>query len=80
LKEIALFYEDYLKPTGADGNYIFVPSYSPENWPMNTDAAPTVLNAVMDISVCKEVLSHLIQASQTLGTDVDQVPKWKAML
>jgi hypothetical protein len=80
LKELALFYEDYLKPTDANGNYVFVPSYSPENWPMNTDSAPTVLNAVMDISVCKEVLSHLIQAAQILDTDSDQVPKWKAML
>jgi hypothetical protein len=80
LKELALFYEDFLKPLDANGNYVFVPSYSPENWPMNTDAAPTVLNAVMDIQVCKEVLSHLIQASETLGTDAGQVPKWKAML
>jgi len=47
LKELALFYEDFLKPTDAAGNFVFVPSYSPENWPMNTDAAPTVLNAVM---------------------------------
>jgi hypothetical protein len=80
LKELALFYEDFLKPTDANGNYVFVPSYSPENWPMNTDSAPTVLNAVMDISVCKEVLSHLIEAAQILDTDADQVPKWKAML
>jgi hypothetical protein len=27
---------------------------------MNSDSAPTVINAVMDISVCKEVLTHLI--------------------
>lgn len=80
LKELALFYEDFLTETDKDGNYIFVPSYSPENWPANSDSAPTVINAVMDISVCKEVLTHLIQASETLGTDADQVPKWKAML
>lgn len=80
LKELALFYEDFLTQTDKDGNYIFVPSYSPENWPANSDSAPTVINAVMDISVCKEVLTHLIEASETLGTDLDQVPKWKAML
>jgi alpha-L-fucosidase 2 len=34
----------------------------------------------MDISVCKEVFTHLIEASETLGTDADQIPKWKAML
>jgi hypothetical protein len=80
LKELALFYEDFLTEKDANGNYIFVPSYSPENWPANSDSAPTVINAVMDISVCKEVFTHLIQASEILGTDADQVPRWKAML
>lgn len=80
LKEIALFYEDYLTLTDERGNYIFVPSYSPENWPSNADGAPTVINAVMDIAVCKEVLTHLIQASEILGTDAASMPKWKAML
>ena len=47
---------------------------------MNSDSAPTVINAVMDISVCKEVLTHLIEASAVLGSDQDQVPKWKTML
>jgi alpha-L-fucosidase 2 len=81
LKELALLYEDYLKLTDANGNYIFVPSYSPENWPSNTsESAAVVINAVMDISVCREVLTHLIQASEILGTDADSVSKWKAML
>jgi hypothetical protein len=30
--------------------------------------------------MCREVLTHLIEASDTLGTDLDSVPKWKAML
>ncbi|MGD0775473.1 MAG: glycoside hydrolase N-terminal domain-containing protein [Candidatus Solibacter sp.] len=80
LKELALFYEDFLKETDANGNYIFVPSYSPENTPANADNTPAVINAVMDISVCKEVLTHLIQASETLGIEGGSVPKWKAML
>jgi alpha-L-fucosidase 2 len=33
LRELALFYEDYLKETDKNGDYIFVPSYSPENYP-----------------------------------------------
>jgi alpha-L-fucosidase 2 len=80
LKEIALFYEDYLKDTDAQGNYIFLPSYSPENWPANSEGAPSVINADMDIAVCREVLTHLIQAAQTLGTETDSVPKWQAIL
>ena len=80
LKELALFYEDYLKETDQNGNYIFVPSYSPENSPANSDNTAAVINAVMDISVCREVLTHLIQAAEALGIEADSVPKWKAML
>jgi alpha-L-fucosidase 2 len=39
-----------------------------------------VLNATMDISVCSEVLTNLIYASETLDIEKDSVPKWKAML
>jgi hypothetical protein len=50
---LALFYEDYLKEIDENGNYIFVPSYSPENWPLNTEKTPSVINATMDIMVCR---------------------------
>jgi len=81
LKELALFYEDFLTVTDNDGKYIFVPSFSPENWPANTNTSSMlVINATMDIAVCREVLTNLIQASEILGTDADSVPKWKAML
>src|ERR1035438_6389953 len=80
-KELALFYEDFLTVTDKDGNYIFVPSFSPENNPGNLDPARMlVINASMDISVCREVLSNLVQACELLGTDAGSVPKWKAML
>jgi alpha-L-fucosidase 2 len=81
LKELALFYEDFLTVTDKDGKYIFVPSFSPENNPANTSpSGMLVINASMDIAVCREVLANLIQASETLGTDADGVLKWKAML
>jgi alpha-L-fucosidase 2 len=81
LKELALFYEDFLTVTDKDGNYIFVPSFSPENNPGNLNPSMMlVINASMDISVCREVLSNLIQACELLGTDADSVSKWKAML
>ncbi len=35
LKELALFYDDYLTKDD-NGKLNFVPSYSPENWPTNT--------------------------------------------
>jgi hypothetical protein len=80
LQEIGLFYEDYLTETDKDGKYIFVPSYSPENWPSNTDSSPTVINADMDIMVCREVFRHLIEGSETLGVNSADIPRWKAIL
>ncbi len=80
-KDLALFYEDFLTLTDTNGNYIFVPSFSPENNPGNLNpGCMAVINASMDISVCREVLSNLIEACELLGIDADSVPKWKAML
>ena len=80
-KDLALFYEDFLTLTDANGNYIFVPSFSPENNPGNLNpGCMAVINASMDISVCREVLSNLIEACELLGTDAESIPKWKAML
>jgi hypothetical protein len=39
-----------------------------------------LINATMDITVCREVLTNLIQTSEILGTDAGSLPKWKAML
>ncbi len=78
LKELASFYEDFLTTTDKNGNYIFVPSFSPENMPAG--AGPALINATMDIAVCREVLTHLIQASEILGSDLGGVGKWKDML
>ncbi len=78
LKEIALFYEDFLV-TGQDGKYEFIPSYSPENTPSNSDN-PVAINATMDIAVAREVLNNLISACEQLDVETDSIPKWKDML
>jgi hypothetical protein len=80
-KELAQFYEDFLTITDKDGNYIFVPSISPENTTRSrAQSGPGLINATMDIAVCREVLTNLIQACEHLGTDTDNVTKWNAML
>jgi alpha-L-fucosidase 2 len=80
-KDLALFYEDFLTVTDKNGNYIFVPSFSPENNPGNLNpGCMAVINASMDISVCREVLSNLVEACELLGIEADSVPKWKAIL
>ena len=81
LKELALFYEGFLTATDARGHSMFVPSVSPENMPVSLDpSGPVLINATMDIAVCREVLSNLIQASEMLGTDAASIPRWEAML
>jgi hypothetical protein len=80
-EDLALFYEDFLTVTDKDGNYIFVPSFSPENNPGNLNpGCMAVINTSMDISVCREVLGNLVEACELLGIEADSVPKWKAML
>ena len=80
-KDLALFYEDFLTITDENGKYIFAPSFSPENHPGNVSAScMLVVNASMDVSVCREVLGNLITACELLGIETASVPKWKEML
>lgn len=80
-KELAQFYEDFLTLTDEEGNYIFVPSISPENVTRSKDGpGPVLINASMDIAVCREVLTVLIEACGLLGTDTESISKWEAML
>lgn len=79
LKDIALFYEDFLTDLDEDGNYIFYPSYSPENWPENTGCM-VAINAVMDIMVCREVLENLLEGLQVLGQSDEKIMVWQSIL
>ena len=80
-KDLALFYEDFLTLTDKNGNYIFVPSFSPENHPGNLNpGCMAAINAAMDISVCREVLANLVESCELLGIEADNVTKWKTML
>jgi alpha-L-fucosidase 2 len=80
-KDLALFYEDFLTLTDKDGNYIFAPSFSPENNPGNLNPSCMMsVNCSMDIATCREVLTNLIEACELLNIETDSVPKWKTML
>jgi len=80
-KELALFYEDFLTVTDKNGDYIFAPSFSPENNPGNLNpGCMAVINTSMDIAVCREVLSNLVESCELLKIEADSVQKWRAML
>ena len=76
MKEAALFYEDFLVE-GADGQWLFSPSYSPENHPRNNPSQAGV-NATMDIAVAKGLLRNCIAACEALNTDPGGVERWRA--
>ncbi|MEU6841941.1 glycoside hydrolase N-terminal domain-containing protein [Streptomyces sp. NPDC046716] len=72
VRELALFYEDFLSRTGPDGRVVVVPSYSPENRPAN--ASWGTLNATMDIAAARHALRTA--AAWSPGADAD---RWTAL-
>lgn len=88
IKEIALFFEDYACLRDERGKSIFVPSFSPEDPTPNPDYSTatckdhhaTRINSVMDVAICREVLTNLIEACNTLGIEQEQIPKWQTQL
>jgi alpha-L-fucosidase 2 len=89
MKEVALFYEDYVVK-GPDGKNMFFPSQSPENQPVDkviTDQKTgrqqkikVQINSTIAFAVSKEVFSNLIEASELLGVEQEGVVRWKKML
>lgn len=82
LMELALFYEDFLTRTDADGRAVFVPSYSVENHPSSTGQCLSI-NATGDIMAAKHALQAAIDAATALG--VEQAPgqgveRWTMLL
>lgn len=68
LKDMGLFYEDFLTLTDASGNYILAGSVSPENQPSNIHVS-LLNNSLFDLSGAKFALSALIQTCNILGYD-----------
>ena len=87
-KEMALFFEDYACDRGRDGKVIFYPSFSPENPTPNPgyqtvtcpDINPTRINSVMDVAICREILTNLIEGCRTLGIEKENIPHWEEQL
>ncbi|MFF4274674.1 glycoside hydrolase N-terminal domain-containing protein [Streptomyces sp. NPDC001536] len=76
LAEAALFYEDFLTRTDADGRLVVVPSYSPENRPAN--ASWGAINAAMDLSAARHALltagEHHPEHASTWRALADRLP------
>lgn len=78
MKEALAFWEDFLV-RGADGKYVVVPSYSPENNPTERQWQ-VCINATMDVAIVKQLLRNCTEAARILGLDPDKRRQWTQML
>ncbi len=86
MKEVALFYEDYLVPDPRPdspyyGKLVTVPSQSPENFFVG-GAQPVSLciGATMDFELIYNLLTNCIEASTVLGIDEEKKIIWENIL
>jgi hypothetical protein len=80
LMELALFYEDFLTRTDANGDVVFVPSFSMESSPASTGVL-LAINATGDIQAGKHALRTAIDAANALGVEQGSgqgVARWTA--
>lgn len=81
LREVALFYEDFLVE-GPDGLLHAAPAISPENKPTVGGAAENGVCAdpTMEIALVRELLGHALAAAAELGAEDAQIAHWREML
>lgn len=86
MREVAQFYEDFLVE-GLDGRYLLMPAISPENYPSAhfrewEDGGPVFvsINATMEIAICRELFSNLIEGSRAAGLHETLIPGWNSLL
>lgn len=80
MKECVVFFEQFLIED-ENGYWMFTPSYSPENKPANSPGiSQACINATMDIAIVRELLHNLIDGCRTEEVELQQIPKWEAML
>jgi alpha-L-fucosidase 2 len=86
IKEVALFYEDFLVPDPRPdsphyGKLVTVPSVSPENsFEGGTKPLSIGIGATSDFVFIHDVLSHCIKATEILNIDADRRLIWTEIL
>ncbi|MGJ8633001.1 MAG: glycoside hydrolase family 95 protein [Luteolibacter sp.] len=89
MKEVALFYEDFIVKD-ENGKNRFYPSQSPENQPKDKQivdpktgrktSVKVQINATVTVAIAKEVLMNLVAACELLDIEKEGVVRWKALL
>ncbi|MGV8090378.1 MAG: glycoside hydrolase N-terminal domain-containing protein [Mangrovibacterium sp.] len=78
MKEVALFYEDFVQ-TDTSGKLKMYPSDSPENRPAERNTQ-LCINATIDFAIMKELLTNLVDACTYLKIEKEAVSRWKRLL
>lgn len=81
LKEVAMFYLDYLIKD-SQGKYLILPSGSPENGIKGRKGWThfTTISSTIDLEIAREVFTNLIAAGEILKLDRDQTARWREVL
>ena len=89
MKEVALFYEDYIVKD-ENGKNMFLPSQSPENQPVDkmiqdpktgrTYKIKVQINSTIAVAISKQVFQNLVDACELLDVEQEGVKRWKKML
>ena len=89
MKEVALFYEDFIVKD-EQGKNMFLPSQSPENQPAQMptpgsggggrSGTKVQINSTISIAISKEVFSNLIRSCELLDIEQEGVKRWKMLL
>jgi len=91
MREVALFYEDYLL-RDEEGFVLIVPSNSPENAPLNdisdnddlgvkmNPGVPYTINSTIDTALVRELLGNLCEAYEILGLPEKDTVVWRDIL
>lgn len=78
MREVALFYEDFVDFSGETA--VFVPSMSPENVPSDGQHSLMAVNATMDVALARELLTNLIAGCRRLQLWPEDAARWEKCL
>lgn len=78
MREVALFYQDFLR-TDADGRIVISPGNSPENRSI-PHLTSVCINATMDVALVRELLTNLLAGERELGRVDPATEEWERIL
>ncbi|MFH1921583.1 MAG: glycoside hydrolase family 95-like protein [Planctomycetota bacterium] len=79
VRDVAVFYADFIDHCEGDATVVLAPSVSPEHWGWTKDFLRN-RNCAFDIAMARYTLEAAIEGAETLGRDADLVARWKRAL